>query len=136
MLYESIQIIPTGETYKQNAYYNPHIPLISYCIICFNSLIVVDSLDTSQTLPIFQSTSFQPGLNDSKINLLFLSIVNNLAPNPEKLHFFSSFVNESGIELKSGKPFYTFTYFEVHSCIMVWNPKCKQFNVYDLSHHP
>ena len=76
MLYESIQIIPTGETYKQNAYYNPHIPLISYCIICFNSLIVVDSLDTSQTLPIFQSTSFQPGLNDSKINLLFLSIVN------------------------------------------------------------
>ena len=64
--------------------------------------------------------------------ILFLYIVNDLPLSSEPLYFVSSFQRTQHL-LEPGKPFITYTNFEVKSCTMIWkrNPQRARFNLYD-----
>lgn len=111
--------------------------LLLLLVVCFNSSSFAGN---SHSLPITTtqySTHFQPdhqqqSLNDSNINILFLSIVNDLSPDSDRLYFISSFQATQYL-LEPGKPFVKITNFDVKDCIMIWDPVpvCAKFYLYD-----
>ncbi|KAJ1400228.1 hypothetical protein SESBI_29788 [Sesbania bispinosa] len=78
------------------------------------------------------SHMFESDLNDSDINILFLSIVNELPPNSASLYFVSSFQKTQYL-LEPGKPYTKFTNFEVKECTMIWAASYARFKLYDPS---
>ncbi|RDX75471.1 hypothetical protein CR513_44639, partial [Mucuna pruriens] len=70
------------------------------------------------------------GLNESKINILFVSIVNDLPPGSGQLSFVSN-VQEEPYVLEPGKPYTRFSNFEPQHCIIAWNTKKAKFDLYD-----
>ncbi|KAK7387375.1 hypothetical protein VNO78_28134 [Psophocarpus tetragonolobus] len=69
---------------------------------------------------------------DIKINILLLSMVNDIVPTTGRLTFISDF-QATEYELEPGEPFVKLTNFEVHDCIMIWNSLCAKFDLYNPS---
>lgn len=99
-----------------------------FLLICFIN--IVDSVS-----PFLQySTHVQPDPieklnNDTNINVLFLSVANDLPLGSERLYFSSNFERDE--YLVQGNPLIKVTNFEVKDCTMIWGVVCAQFILYD-----
>ncbi|KAK7343254.1 hypothetical protein VNO77_11863 [Canavalia gladiata] len=103
--------------------------LLLLLVVCFNNSTFADSLP-----PTLNSTNnFQSDSNNViDINILFLSLVNDLPPPyTEKLFFTSHSFQQTPYELKPGKPYTTLSNFDVKDCLLIWKPRCSSFNLYD-----
>ncbi|KAK7343258.1 hypothetical protein VNO77_11870 [Canavalia gladiata] len=88
-----------------------HVSLLMVMVVfvmCLNGSIRANSLTPSQTPPIIQ-----PHLNESYINILVISIANDLPPGSENIYFSSSF-RENKLTVKQGHPVAELANFDLH----------------------
>nr|KYP47067.1 hypothetical protein KK1_031297 [Cajanus cajan] len=97
------------------------VSLLFIVIVCLNNSAYVTSIP-------YEADSN----NHTDINILFISMVNNLPPNSERLSFVGT-GQSTEYELLPGKPYTEITNFDLKTCLMIWQPLCASFNRYDPS---
>lgn len=102
-----------------------YVSLLVFLVVCFNSSTFGDSIRANGSI-----SQPQPHLNDTKINILFLSIANDLPEGSAQLYFITTFQGTKTL-LESGKPFTKFTNFEAKRCLMMWSTLYAFFKLYD-----
>ena len=95
-----------------------HVSILLFLAVCFSSSVFCDSLP-----PILGSDHFH-----ININILTISISNDLPPSPTKLYFLSDF-QKTQVEIKRGEPYVKLLNFDTHNGLLKWN-KCAEFSVY------
>lgn len=90
-----------------------YVSLLVFLVVCFNSSTFGDSIRANGSI-----SQPQPHLNDTKINILFLSVANDLPEGSAQLYFITTFQGTKTL-LESGKPFTKFTNFEAKRCYVV-----------------
>ncbi|KAK7272640.1 hypothetical protein RJT34_29364 [Clitoria ternatea] len=93
---------------------------------CFNGSTFADSLSSSQP-----DHFHKPNINDSKINILVLTIANDLPTGSGQLHVVTN--NFGQFYLEQGKPFIKLSNFNVQSCAMSWKQLSVIFDLYSPS---
>ncbi|CAI8601561.1 unnamed protein product [Vicia faba] len=74
---------------------------------------------------------FETHLNESKINILSLSVVNNMPSGSGEVTMICSFDNGKSHNLESGKPFTFLSNFDTKKCELNWESHHLLFFLYD-----